>query len=159
MPKPNVSPNITFDEYACQHCHKLPPGFLDDDLQLSLEYQILFKGFEEIREKRGGKPLGVESGYRCRDHEQALYDAWVEGGKKGAVHGFLSIHLFGLALDLTPIDWVDQAKIVKLARALKPKPRIGWAQYKKSGSLLVHIDYGQFVQPCPTLDFQPGLEW
>lgn len=159
MPKPNVSANITFDEYACKHCKKLPPGFLDDDLQLSLEYQILFKGFEEIREKRGGRSLAVTNGYRCKDHEQALYDAWVDGGKKGAVHGFLSVHMFGVALDIEPEDWADQAKIVAIARKLKPVPRIGWKQYKKSGSCLVHIDYGQFIQPCPTTDFQAGVEW
>lgn len=147
------------EEYACKHCGKLPPRMLDDDGELNLEYQVLFRGYEEIRSQRGGKPLGVTNGYRCLEHEQALYDAWVAAGKPGAIHGFLSAHVFGMALDLAPTSWADQALIVSLARALKPRPRIGWKQYKQAGVLLVHIDYAQLVQPCPTLNFTAGVEW
>jgi hypothetical protein len=151
--------HITVQEYACHHCGRLPRGLMDEDLEISLEYQILFAGFEEIREKRGGTPLAVTSGYRCRDYEQSMYDAWVAGGKKGMVNGFLSVHMFGLALDLQATSPKDQALIVALARKLKPAPRIGWANYKKSGSLMVHIDYAQFIQPSPSDDFQEGVEW
>lgn len=151
--------HVTMAEYACRHCGKLPPGFLNEDLEMELVYQVLFRGFEEIRAKRGGIPLNVNDGYRCLAQERASYDKWVADGKPGAVHGFLSVHLFGLALDLQATSWDDQAKIVKLARGLNPKPRIGWKQYKKSGVMIVHIDYGQFIQPSPTDDFQAGVEW
>ena len=159
MTKANVSPNITFDEYACKHCHRLPFGFLDDDMQMSLEYQVLFEAFEKIRSGRGGTSLAVTSGYRCKDHEQAMYDAWVLGGKKGEVHGFLSVHMFGVALDIQAESKKDQERIVALARKLKPKPRIGWKQYQSVGSFIVHIDFGQFIQPSPTESFKAGLEW
>jgi hypothetical protein len=25
--------------------------------------------------------------------------------------------------------------------------------------MIVHVDYGQFIQPSPTDDFQAGVEW
>jgi hypothetical protein len=161
MPKPKYIGNthITVSEYACRHCGKLPPGFLDEDLEIELAYQILFRAYEEIRVGRGGVPMIVNDGYRCKDSAQAGYDRWVEGGKKGAVHGFLTPHMFGMALDIDAISWDDQAKIVALARKVKPSPRIGWKQYKKSGVMIVHIDYAQFIQPSPTDDFQSGVEW
>ena len=151
--------HVTVEEYSCKHCGLLPPRFMDDEFEMNLEYQVLFRGFEEIRRKRGDKPLGVTNGYRCLEHEQSLYDAWLLAGKPGEVHGFLSAHAFGLALDLVCNDWVDQALIVSIARKLTPRPRIGWKQYRSVGSMLVHLDYGQLVQPCPTLDFTAGLEW
>lgn len=155
--------HVLVSEYACPHCRKLPPGFLDaqEDFEMALEYTVLFKGFEEIREKRGGTPLGIGrgGGYRCTDYERDVYEAWVKDGKRGAVHGFLSAHVFGLALDLMARDWLDHADIVDLARELRPRPRIGWRQYKQSGILMVHIDYGFLVTPCPTSDYISGVEW
>jgi hypothetical protein len=153
--------HILVSEYACPHCGGLPPRMLDEDGEMNLEYGVLFRGFEEIRRQRGDKPLGVtkSGGYRCLDHEQALYETWIRAGKPGEVHGFLSVHMFGLALDLACNDWVDQALIVSIARKLNPRPRIGWKQYRSVGSMLVHIDYGQLIQPCPTLNFTAGVEW
>jgi hypothetical protein len=152
--------HVSVEEYACPHCHQLPPRFIDPvDHEMDLIYQVVFRGFESIREQRGGKPLSVTSGYRCLVHEQALYDAWLLAGKPGEVHGYLSVHLFGVALDLAAVDFDDQALIVSIARKLTPRPRIGWAQYKSVGSSLVHIDYGQLIQPCPTLNFTSGVEW
>lgn len=151
--------HVLVSEYACKHCGRLPPRVLDDEFEMNLEYQVLFRGYEEIRRQRGDKPLGVASGYRCLKHEQALYDTWLLAGRPGEVHGFLSAHVFGLALDLDCNDLVDQDLIVSIARKLIPRPRIGWKQYRSVGSLLVHIDYGQLIQPCPTLDFTAGLEW
>jgi hypothetical protein len=151
--------HITVEEYRCKHCKRLPRGLMDEDLEIALEYQILFAGFEEIREKRGGTPLAVNSGYRCLDYERERYEAWVAGGKKGMVQGFLSAHLFGLALDLQATSPKDRDLIVSLARKLKPAPRVGWLNYKKHGSLMVHIDYAQFIQPSPSDSFMAGVEW
>lgn len=151
--------HVTVEEYACKHCHRLPPLMFDSDGEMNLEYQVLFRGFEAIRHQRGDQPLNVTNGYRCLEHEQALYDAWLLAGKPGEVHGYLSVHVFGLALDLAAKSWADQTKIVSIARTLTPRPRIGWKQYRQAGSMLVHIDYGQLIQPCPTLNFTPGVEW
>lgn len=160
MPNPLVdNTHILLAEYACPHCGALPPGFHDEDGEINLEYQVLFRAFESIRLKRGNVPLAVTSGYRCVDHEQALYDEWVLDGKKGAVHGFLSVHLFGLALDLGAISKVDQIGIVQLARELKPRPRIGWKQYQDEGIYIVHIDYGHLIAPLPSSKFVVGAEW
>jgi hypothetical protein len=71
----------------------------------------------------------------------------------------MSAHVFGLALDLDPTSWDDQYSIVMIARTLTPRPRIGWKQYKQAGECLVHIDYAQLIQPCPTLDYSAGVEW
>jgi hypothetical protein len=151
--------HVLVSEYACKHCGQLPPRFLDDVFEMNLEYQVLFRGYEEIRRQRGDKPLGVTNGYRCLKHEQDLYDAWLLAGRPGEVHGFLSVHVFGLALDLVCDSWSDQALIVSIARKMTPRPRIGWKQYKSAGSLLVHIDYGQMIQPCPTINLSAGVEW
>lgn len=151
--------HVTVDEYACRHCGKLPPDLLDEDGEMGLVYQVLFRGYEAIRAGRGGAPLVVTDGYRCREAEQESYDRWVAAGKPGAVHGFLSVHMFGLAMDLRATSWADQSLIVSLARRLRPKPRIGWKQYKTVGSMTVHIDYGQLIDPSPTTSFKAGVEW
>lgn len=147
------------EEYACKHCGALPPAFYDEEFELGLEYQVLFRAFEFIREGRGGKALAVNSGYRCLKHEQAMYDAWVKGGKKGAPKAFTSVHLFGLALDLQATSKADQMGIVELARLVKPAPRIGWKQYRDAGSLLVHIDYGYLISPIYSKDLDRGVEF
>lgn len=159
MPNKNISTNISIDEYACHHCHTLPPGFLDTDLQMNLEYQTMFRGFEEIRHQRGDRPITVNSGYRCEAYEQSMYDKYITSGRMGEVMGFLSVHMFGLALDLACDDWDDQARIVEIARSLTPRPRIGWRQYKSVGSKLVHIDYGFLIQPLPSTKLVSGVEW
>lgn len=151
--------HILLSEYACRHCGTLPPGFRDPDGEIGIEFQVLFRAFEAIRLKRGNVPLSILSGYRCEEHEQAEYDAWVLGGKKGAVHGFTSVHVFGLALDLGAVSKVDQIGIVKLARELKPRPRIGWKQYQDAGIYTVHIDYGQLIEPRYSQNLVSGAEW
>lgn len=154
-----VSTHITQGEYACKHCGLLPPGFYGEDGLPDIEYQVLFRAFESIREKRGGRPLEVKSGYRCEDHEREMFEEWVRSGKVGEVQGYLSAHLFGLALDLQAESAGDQLAIVKIARSLRPVPRIGWKQYRSVGSALVHIDFGFLISPLPTAKFAPGVEW
>jgi hypothetical protein len=151
--------HILLSEYACKHCGALPPGLRDLDGDIHIEYQVLFRAYEQIREKRGGVPLAVISGYRCEAHQQAEYDAWVLGGEKGAIHALFSVHLFGLALDLGAVSKVDQIGIVKLARELKPQPRIGWKQYQDAGIYTVHIDYGYLIEPIYSKDLVAGAEW
>lgn len=160
MPKLYVeNTHILISEYACKHCGKLPPAFYDEDGEMGLAYQVLFRGFENIRDGRGGGSLIVSNGYRCVDYEQGLYDAWVLAGRPGEVHGFLSAHVFGLALDIVAESWADQDRIVSLARRLRPSPRIGWRQYRTVGSRIVHLDYCSLIEPRPAAKFSAGVEW
>lgn len=151
--------HILTSEYACPHCGKLPPRFRNSDGDIDLPYLALFRAYEQIRAARGGQALAIENGYRCLDYNRALYEAWVAGGKKGAAHAFCSTHMFGVALDLTPVSVVDQKGIVMLAKRVTPLLRIGWKQYMKAGVLLVHIDYGQFIEPAYSSDLVAGAEW
>lgn len=150
--------NIWLSEYACHHCGTLPVGLFDDEGEMDPARAILFQAFEKIRAGRGGTELGVTSGYRCRDHEKALF---LDGIKPGAnvTKAFMSVHPFGLALDVQGKDKADQDLIVRLARALKPIPRIGWRDYRKNGSFIVHIDYGYLIEPRYSPDLEPGVEW
>lgn len=164
MPGPYIAGThiLLAEEYACKHCGRLPPGFYlppPDELEIALIYQVLFRGYEKIREERGGGPLGINSGYRCLKHAQDLYDAWVIGGKRGNEHAFCSTHNFGVALDLQGVSADDQANIVSIARELTPKPRIGWENYRTHGSFLVHIDYGHLIEPIYSPSLMAGVEW
>lgn len=151
--------HITKAEYACHHCGALPIGFFDDEGELGPEYTILFQAFEKIRSGRGDKPLAVISGYRCLGHEKALFLASIQPGTGIAAKAFMSVHPFGLALDLRGEDTADQEKIVRLARALSPVPRIGWKSYRKAGQTTVHIDYGYLIEPRYSEALVPGMEW
>lgn len=74
-----VSSNFSFKEFKCP-CTKCTTQYLSSDLIDKLE---------EVR-KRYGKPIKVNSGYRCPSHNQAI------GGKIG------SAHTSGLAADISP---------------------------------------------------------
>lgn len=153
--------HITKAEYACPHCGALPPGFRDADGEIDIPYLALFRAYEQIRAGRGGIALHIVrgGGYRCLAHNRDEYERWVLGGKKGNVHAYLSTHTFGLALDLQADGAMDQSRIVSEAKKVKPLLRIGWRQYMGAGSHIVHIDYGQFIEPPYSLDLTPGIEW
>ena len=161
MPDRKISENLYADEYVCPHCHSLPPFFYDPAGEIANEYAVLFRAFEQIRARRGNVPLGIArgGGYRCEEYLRGEYEAWVLGGKKGAVHGFTSVHMFGLALDLVAVSKVDQLGIVALARKIIPQPRIGWKQYRDAGILTVHVDYGHLIEPRYSKNLIPSAEW
>lgn len=136
---PNVSPNITHDEFSCHHCKKLPPDFFI----FKQMYQDLFDVFEHIRlvMKRG---LPVESGYRCVDHNVAV------GGAP------LSVHLFGLALDINVETKEEGDRLYQIIERDRPDVRMG-RYLSKPG--LVHIDVGYLITPRATPVWQRGVRW
>jgi uncharacterized protein YcbK (DUF882 family) len=144
--------NISYNEYACKHCGKVPPGLLyttdEGRDEISIEYDLLFSVFSQIRSGMG-KPLYITSGYRCPEHERKMfYEACKKDGTdnpKGKA--FISAHLFGLALDIAANNAADQTKIVELARGCHPKPRIGWQIYRAQGVYIVHIDFEPVIVP------------
>ena len=82
-------------EFACRCCGELPP-FARENIE-ALVRNVL----DPVREKLG-KPIQVNSGYRCKNHNEAV------GGVKG------SQHLVGEAADLR-IDGSPE----ELANAIK----------------------------------------
>lgn len=151
--------HILLSEYVCPHCGLLPVGFYDSDGDIGLGFACLFRGFEAIREARGGRPLTITSGYRCLEHEKKMFVDYVRNGMTGSPKALCSPHLFGLALDITPESVADRDLILKLARQQKPKPRIGWKQYQDAGELLIHLDYAFLISPKYDEALAPGVEW
>ena len=140
MPKyPNVSPHITHEEFSCHHCEKLPPDFFI----FKQMYQELFDVFEHARLMMK-KPLPVESGYRCVTHNKAV------GGSD------LSVHLFGLALDINMETEEDAKKLYAIINKDRPDVRLGLYRAKPR---LVHFDVGYLITPRATFNWQRGVRW
>ena len=81
-------------EFACRCCGELPP-FARENIE-ALVRNVL----DPVREKLG-KPIQVNSGYRCKSHNEAV------GGVKG------SQHLVGEAADIRHTDGTDITDIVE----------------------------------------------
>ena len=90
-----ISPNFKAAEFACNHCGALPPGGIPPEL---LQY------LEKIR-AHFGKPVNVNSGYRCPTHNANV------GGAKA------SQHLKGTAADIW-IGGTDPQLVYDYADAL-----------------------------------------
>lgn len=75
-----LSNNFRSDEFECP-CGKCTDQFID---------QGLIEKLQKVRDKYG-KPVNVNSGYRCPEHNTAV------GGKIG------SAHMSGLAADIAPV--------------------------------------------------------
>jgi len=75
MSKKNIAAFITYKEYECSHCHKLPPLFYHDDGgrrgDVPYVYKEFFDIFKKIREQ-WGKPINITSGYRCPKYQHKL---------------------------------------------------------------------------------------
>jgi len=127
--KKNFSEHISFEEYACKCCKRLPPDFKIDAIpNVFLEF---FNAFEQLR-KKWEKPISIVSGYRCVQHNRRI------GGAP------LSAHLFGLALDLLFETNEDAEKFRALVDAVTPELRMG--KYNKHPRL-VHIDTAYLIFP------------
>ena len=59
---------ITYREYECSHCSRLPPLFYHSDggrkKDVPAIYVPLFEAFEDIR-TRWGRPIRISSGFEC----------------------------------------------------------------------------------------------
>ena len=140
MPTDNVSPHIALAEYRCRHCGAVPPDFWKSG-RPTPPYLYLFEKFEFMRHVRGDKPIRVNDGYRCRNHNAEV------GGEQ------FSVHLFGLALDLgfdTPEEANDFARDVD---ALQKGLRMGVYPWG------VHIDVGFLIYPKAFSEWTQGARW
>jgi uncharacterized protein YcbK (DUF882 family) len=142
--------HITWDEYKCRHCGALPPDFYKDG-EISVEYYMIFQAFELIR-GAWGEPITVNSGYRCLTHQLNLF-------RQRRSPTPLSVHLFGLALDLKCKDAEEVESMYKVAKAVPSKLRIGWQEYIDKPKPWIHIDLGHMIVPRYSEKLRPGAEW
>jgi zinc D-Ala-D-Ala carboxypeptidase len=84
---------------------------------------VFLRGKLDELEAEWGKPLHINSGYRCPAHNKTV------GGAEQ------SQHMLGMAVDLAT-DKEDQKQLIKLARDL------GWGGVGK-GSNFTHLDLGK----------------
>ena len=106
-------------------------------------YDYLFETFEMLR-TAVGKPLIVESGYRCPTHNAAV------GGAA------LSPHVFGMAIDVRVKSKKEAEDMAVLLGGLGRDVRMGWKKYAVP---TFHFDCAHFVWPRPSEFFVPGIEW
>lgn len=127
---------ITFGEYECSHCHRLPPLFYHDDggrkNNVPAIYVPLFEAFEDIR-TRWGRSIKISSGYRCIKKQRELYD-------QDITSAIISAHCFGTALDLDTSSEEETKSLVKLIGTYQPDLRVGFQSYLHRGQTLIHID-------------------
>ncbi len=135
-----IAPYIDKSEYACTHCGNLPVDLYDSGGEINTPYALFFDSFRAIREL-WGKAIPILSGYRCPEHNKAI------GGED------LSVHLFGLALDLDCKD-ADEVQMLKNTIVLiHPELRIG----EYAGFL--HIDSAYLIYPRATESWKEGVRW
>lgn len=155
MSKKYIANFITYKEYECSHCHKLPPLFYHDDGGrkdvVPYVYKEFFEIFEEIRTK-WKRSIPITSGYRCIKHQKGLYD-------QGVSSAVLSVHNFGLALDLDCSDEYEVKSMVKVIKRICPELRIGWQSYLHRGQSFIHIDVGYLINPPYSKKLYRSAEW
>lgn len=151
---------ILYKEYECSCCRRLPPEFyyngggrVDSPPYL---YRELFDSFKTIREKWGraipiGK-WGKDGGYRCLKRQGSLYDQEISTA-------YLSVHNFGLAIDMDFDNEEDVRSMVKLIKIHCPELRIGWKGYLYKGQTFIHIDTGYRIRPIYSKKLYRGNEW
>ena len=94
MPKGRITEHFTWGEAACNCCGRWPDH---DEIRATAEWM------ERVREVLGGRPLRINSWYRCRTHNARV------GGEPN------SQHLLGRAVDFTVKD-LSPAAVAKLLR-------------------------------------------
>lgn len=146
---------ITFKEYECSHCGRLPTLFYHDNggrkNGVPAIYVPLFEAFEDIRE-RWGRSIKISSGYRCIKKQKELYD-------QGITSAIISTHCFGMSLDLDTSDEEETKSLVKLIEKYQPELRVGYKSYLCRGQSLVHIDTGFLISPIYSKKLYRGARW
>lgn len=146
-----VAPYITYKEYQCSCCGKLPAEYYHDNGgrkdSIPQIYLPIFEAFADIREK-WGKPIPVTSGYRCMQHQLRLID--------NGVGALLSAHVFGMALDLDCKNVKEVEKLYKVIKDRQPSLRVGY--YTKAGTF-IHIDTAYLIKPRLSNSWLEGITW
>ena len=136
-----LSEFLTLDEYTCGHCGSLPPDLFKHDIKRP--YSELFNIFDAVR-ATWGKPIPVTSGYRCPFRNSQV------GGTP------LSIHQWGLALDMDLPNTQEVEELYRLLNTDFPHLRIG--KYVNTGSF-IHIDIAYEVFPRASHHWVRAARW
>jgi hypothetical protein len=132
-----ISGHIMLSEYVCPCCGATP---YDTE---SPAHRELFEAYEDIRATLN-RPLRITSGFRCPKHNADI------GGEP------LSIHLFGLALDIDAVDVGEVETLVTAVNLVAPNLRMG--VYMKVGTF-IHIDTGYRIVPRVLQAWRIGVRW
>jgi zinc D-Ala-D-Ala carboxypeptidase len=132
-----VSGHIMLSEYRCPCCGAIP---YDTE---SLAHRELFQAYEDIRSTLK-RPLRITSGFRCPKHNADI------GGEP------LSIHLFGLALDIDAVDIGEVETLVTAVNLVAPNLRMGVGI--KTGTF-IHVDTGYRIIPRVMQAWHEGARW
>jgi uncharacterized protein YcbK (DUF882 family) len=100
----------------------------------------LFDSFAKIREI-AGRPLTINSGFRCPKHNAEI------GGEP------LSVHLFGLALDIDGVNLSGAEELASIVNLVIPKLRMG--VYKT----FIHVDTGYHIIPRVLKEWHIEARW
>ena len=124
---PKITKHFDEDEFKCKHCGKLPPMWRDEEGELLYCYEEFFGFLESIR-TAWGKPMAINSGYRCPEWNRAV------GGEP------LSVHMFGLAADIGLGSREEVEDFVRVVKDTCDEMRIGYREYLARGETFVHLD-------------------
>jgi uncharacterized protein YcbK (DUF882 family) len=136
-----LSKYLLRSEYECPCCGGLPPDL--NPPEIDEPYSSFFMTFTDIR-REWGKPINITSGYRCPRHNRHV------GGVP------LSVHQWGLALDLDCEDEDEVEALLKVIESIDFKLRIG--TYRHTGTF-IHIDRGFRITPRAVRDWHEGARW
>ena len=125
-------------EYSCQCCGELPPDYG------VYPYEDFFDIFNDIREE-WGKPIIINSGYRCPEHNSSL-----PGSSP------YSAHIFGLALDCKCKDDAEVDKLYAHIVRMYPALRIGRYYGLKP---FIHMDCAFLISPRCSEKWHQGARW
>lgn len=114
--------NFSEKEFACQHCGKN-----------GIEYEFVEK-LQQLRDEFG-KPIKINSGYRCPEHP-------IESAKKTT-----GTHCEGYAVDIA-VDREDAYKLLGLALQLE---FTGIGIKQKGDNRFIHLDTSKVKNPRPTI--------
>lgn len=155
MSKKWIAPYVLVREYECSCCSRLPPEFyyngggrVDSPPYI---YRELFDGFKTIREK-WGRPINISSGYRCIKKQKELHE-------QGMTSAIISVHNFGLALDLDNSNEEETKSMVKFIKRFCPDLRLGYRSYLYKGQSFIHIDTGYRISPSYSKKLVRSAEW
>ena len=132
-----ISGHIMLSEYRCPCCGAIPY-----DMESS-GHEQLFHAYEDIRATLN-RPLRITSGFRCPQHNVDI------GGEP------LSVHLFGLALDIDAVDIGEVETLVTAVNLVAPNLRMGI--YTKKGTF-IHCDTGYLIAPRVLQAWRIGARW
>ena len=137
----HISEFITLAEYRCSCCGQLPPDLFLHDIRNP--YRDFFDTFDSIRDV-WGKAIPISSGYRCKQHNHDI------GGSP------MSVHLFGLALDM---DFADDDETERAhEQIIRDFPGLRVGKYIDTGDF-IHIDMGYEIHPRASHFWQKGARW